>query len=123
MSHKVTRIFCYLMILALVGLGSFVMAERKAEIRLTNVEAVSNLSNDTVKFLFKTNKGAHIRLFLGKSIKSMELIMDVGGYDDSDGLVLDELTPGKRYYYRIVSEYKREIASSKIFSFVTANQK
>ncbi len=122
MSQRVTKFFCYLMLLVLVGITSVVTAESKSEIILTNVEEVVNLSNDTVKFLFKTNKGAHVRLFMGRTIKSMELVSDVGGYDDSEGLLVDELTPGKKYYYRIVSEYKREIVSSTIFSFVTGDK-
>jgi len=123
MRRRSCWISCYLLVLIFIGITSSVAAKSSSEIRLSNTEKIVNVSDDTVKFLFKTNNGAHVRLFLGETLKSLNLIKDVGGYDDSEGLMIDELVSGKKYFYRIVVEYKKEIFSSTIISFYKYSNK
>lgn len=109
-----------LMLTLLLNIQTF--ASENAAFKKTIIEKSDefiDLDQNTVKFLFKTNIGSQVQIFLGETKNKLVLTKTVENYDFQSGMIIDGLTPGITYYYRIVSRYgSLRKAVSPVGSFV-----
>jgi alpha-amylase len=89
---------------------------------IEKAEEFIDLDQNTVKLLFKTNIGSQVQIFLGETKNKLVLIKTIDNYDFHNGMVINKLSPGKIYYYRIVSKSAFKKAVSFIYSFVKLNR-
>lgn len=74
-------------------------------------------ASDTVKLLFKTNPRANVEVYFGESSEKLTLSKKEENYDFKRGIKIGGLVPGKKYYYKIISELNGEKTESAIVGF------
>lgn len=75
-----------------------------------------DLNETSVKFLFRVKVGSQVELYLGEEIDNLKLVKSINTYDNK-GLVLENLSPNKKYYYKIKTNTNGFIQESSILSF------
>lgn len=80
---------------------------------ITKVEDYIELDANSVKFLFRTEPGT-VKFYLGENPRKLAMVKQENRYDYRQGLVIDGLQPGRKYYYKV----KAAQGSSPVHSFV-----
>ena len=75
-----------------------------------------DLNETSVKFLFRIKSGSQVELYLGEEIDNLQLVENVSSYDNK-GLIVKNLSPNKKYYYKIKTNTNGFIQESSILSF------
>ncbi len=92
------------------------------KLTLSKVDEFIDLNPSTVKFLFRTNPGNKVQLFLGLKPEQLNLIEAKTNDNPNEGIIVRGLTPGLRYYYRINCRLGLDQVESPILSFQKLNQ-
>lgn len=89
---------------------------------LIKAEEYIEISRFTAKFLFKTNLGARVEFYIGENKDALSLVKMIENYDFRNGLKIDNLVPGKTYFYQVSSWINGKRLDSPILSFVKQNK-
>ncbi|MCX7921983.1 MAG: alpha-amylase family glycosyl hydrolase [Clostridia bacterium] len=76
-----------------------------------------DIDEQTIKFLFKTEAGANVEMFIGKSPNALKKVKSVNKYLNN-GLKLGGLEPGERYYFTILVTKNAKTKQSPVLSFL-----
>ncbi len=98
--------------------GKTIKAFSKLGAKIIREDEYIDIDSNTVKFLFKTNKGAKVELYCGEDKDNMKLLKTEENYDfQKNGLKAGGFEVGKTYFYKIVSEYEGKKIESTVQSF------
>lgn len=108
LSHKDTK-----------GNKKTIKATPKLEHTLINTEEYIDISEDTVKLLFKTNYDATVNVYIGTSKEDLQLIKSFEKYDfrRNEGCKISNLVPEQTYYYKVESILEDKKLESEIKTF------
>ena len=100
----------------LTAIAVFSEEGSSSSLTITEQKNYIDLTDTSVKFLFKTETTNQVNLYLGTSKDELNKVKDQISYDNQ-GLKVDDLTPGEKYYYQIEVINGDEKSSTDILSF------
>ncbi len=91
--------------------------QEKKPLALVNTNDYIDLDEESINFLFKTNKNAIIEFYLGNNANTLKLYKKLESYDMTQGLKVEGLVSNQEYYYQIVVKNKASEIQSDVLSF------